>query len=70
MRKIAISHVLLLTLLVLAQAQTQPSAKPSKFFLVLLNRPSNAPQLSKEAGEQLQAETWPTSARWPPNTNS
>ena len=59
MRRIAVSCVLLFSLLVLAgsaQAQTQPSAKPAQYFFVLLNRPSNAPQLSKEAGEQLQAE--------------
>jgi uncharacterized protein YciI len=56
MRRIAISHVFLLTLLVLAQAQTQPSAKSSQYFFVLLNRPSNAPPLSKEAGNRLQVE--------------
>jgi uncharacterized protein YciI len=56
MRRIAVSQVLLLSLLVFAQAQTQPSAKPAQYFFVLLNRAPNAPQLSKEAGEQLQAE--------------
>lgn len=39
------------------QAQTQPQAKPEQqYFFVLLNRPVNAPQLSKEAGEKLQEE--------------
>jgi uncharacterized protein len=39
-----------------AQTQNQPNAKPARYFLVLLNRPANAPQLSKEAGENLQEE--------------
>jgi uncharacterized protein YciI len=39
-----------------AQAQNQPNAKPAQFFFVLLNRPATAPQLSKEAGENLQEE--------------
>jgi uncharacterized protein YciI len=40
----------------LAQTQNQPNAKPAQYFFVLLNRPANAPQLSKEAGEKLQEE--------------
>jgi uncharacterized protein YciI len=61
MRRIAVSHVLLLSLFAvadpaLAQAQAEPSAKPAQYFFVLLNRPANAPQLSKEAGEKLQEE--------------
>ncbi len=61
MRRIAVCHVLLLGLLALAhaalaQAQADPSAKPAQYFFVLLNRPANAPQLSKEAGEKLQDE--------------
>ncbi|MGH9499827.1 MAG: YciI family protein [Terriglobales bacterium] len=40
----------------LRQAHAQPGAKPAQFFLVLLNRPANAPQLSTEAGEKLQEE--------------
>jgi uncharacterized protein YciI len=61
MRRIAVSHVLLLSLLAvanpaLAQAQADPSAQPAQYFFVLLNRPANAPQLSKEAGERLQEE--------------
>jgi uncharacterized protein YciI len=61
MRRIVFSSVLLLSLLAVAgsafaQAHTQPGAKPAQYFFVLLNRPANAPQLSKEASEQLQAE--------------
>ena len=61
MRRIAVSHVLLLSLLAvadpaLAQAQAGPSVRPTQYFFVLLNRPANAPQLSKEAGEKLQEE--------------
>ena len=61
MRRIAVFHVLLLSLLAvahaaLAQAQADPSAKPAQYFFVLLNRPANAPQFSKEAGEKLQEE--------------
>jgi uncharacterized protein YciI len=37
-----------------ATVQSQPHA--SKYFFVLLERPSNAPQLSKDAGEKLQEE--------------
>ena len=40
----------------LAQTQNQPNAKPAQYFFVLLNRPANAPQLGKEAGEKLQEE--------------
>jgi len=39
-----------------AQTQNQPNAKPAQYFFVLLNRPGDAPQLSKEAGEKLQEE--------------
>jgi uncharacterized protein YciI len=59
MRRIAVRHVLLLSLLAvadLAQAQAEPNARPAHYFFVLLNRPTNAPQLSKEAGEKLQEE--------------
>jgi uncharacterized protein YciI len=61
MRRNAFSHVLLLSLLsvahpALAQARADPSPQPALCFFVLLNRPANAPQLSKEAGEKLQEE--------------
>ena len=61
MRRNAFSHVLLMSLLAvahpaLAQAQADPNAKPAQYFLVLLNRPADAPQLGKEAGEKLQEE--------------
>jgi uncharacterized protein YciI len=36
--------------------QNKPNAKPAQYFFVLLNRPANAPQLSNEAGEKLQAD--------------
>ncbi|MFZ0277329.1 MAG: YciI family protein [Candidatus Sulfotelmatobacter sp.] len=39
-----------------AQAPAQPSTTSTQYFFVLLNRPANAPQLSKEAGENLQEE--------------
>jgi len=61
MRRILFRRVFPLSVLALAnfaltQQQTQPSAKPAQYFFVLLNRPANAPQLSKEAGEKLQEE--------------
>lgn len=39
-----------------APAQTQTAEKAPQYFLILLKRPANAPQLSKEAGEKLQEE--------------
>src|SRR5258708_24491146 len=61
MRRICLSVVLLYSLIALAgsafaQAEANPDAKPAQYFFVLLNRPANAPQLSKEAGEKLQEE--------------
>src|SRR5689334_1190141 len=44
----------LLAFATLALAQAQPN--PQKYFFVLLKRPANAPQLSKEASEKLQEE--------------
>jgi len=59
--RIAFSHVVALSLLAaatcaFAQTPAQPNPKPAQYFFVLLNRLPNAPQLSKEAGEKLQAE--------------
>jgi uncharacterized protein YciI len=59
MRRIFSRVALLLPLLALAPAvfaQAQSEQNASKYFFVLLKRPSNAPQLSKEAGEKLQEE--------------
>jgi uncharacterized protein YciI len=59
-KKIFFGGVLLLGValasLAFAQAGTDPNARPSQYFFVLLNRPANAPQLSKAAGEKLQEE--------------
>jgi len=59
MTRTSFNGLLLLTMIALAvspfaQAQTQPNANPARYFFVLLNRPADAPQLSKEAGEKLQ----------------
>jgi uncharacterized protein YciI len=49
--------LLLLWVLALAWATAaQVPAAARAYFIVLLNRPDNAPQLSKEAGEKLQQE--------------
>jgi uncharacterized protein len=61
MRQLNLERVLLLALVALissglAPAQTQTNAKAPQYFLILLNRPANAPQLSKEAGAKLQEE--------------
>ena len=57
MNKIRCSSLLLFCLLSFASfatAQSEPHAP--KYFFVLLERPSNAPQLSKDASEKLQEE--------------
>ena len=61
MRRTLLFSILLFSLILpavaaSAQAPAQPSATPAQYFFVLLNRPANAPQLSKEAGEKLQEE--------------
>lgn len=48
--------LLLAVLSVPFHAQSQPKGDHPQLFFVLLNRPANAPQLSKEAGEKLQEE--------------
>jgi uncharacterized protein YciI len=48
--------VVLFAALQAAFGQEQPGSSPKQYFLVLLKRPANAPQLSKEAGEKLQQE--------------
>jgi uncharacterized protein YciI len=60
MRRI-FGHLLTLGLVVLlssafASAQDQAAAKSAQYFFVLLNRPANAPQLSKDDAEKLQEE--------------
>ena len=59
MRRIVIRLLFLLSLLAVAafgQTQTRPSTRPAQYFFVLLNRPADAPQLSKDDGEKLQEE--------------
>jgi uncharacterized protein YciI len=62
MRTISLRGVLLLFSLIalaataLGQAAPQPTAADAQYFFVLLNRPANAPQLSKEAQDKLQEE--------------
>ena len=61
-RRIVFGRVVLLSALAatanfaFAQAAAPLDAKAGQYFFVLLSRPSNAPQLSKEAGEKLQEE--------------
>ena len=61
MKRISVPGILFFALIALTAssltpAQNPTSAKPMQYFLVLLNRPANAPQLSKEAGAKLQEE--------------
>jgi uncharacterized protein YciI len=46
--------ICLLASAIFSTAQSEPNAP--QYFFVLLKRPSNAPQLSKEGGERLQEE--------------
>jgi uncharacterized protein YciI len=60
MRRVAFGHLLLGLILVVgsavAPAQEQTADKPAQYFFVLLNRPANAPQLSKDDAEKLQEQ--------------
>ncbi|HZP62548.1 MAG TPA: YciI family protein [Terriglobales bacterium] len=57
MKRILCGNLLFVCLLAFAALTVaQSEADASKYFFVLLKRPSNAPQLSKEAGEKLQEE--------------
>src|ERR1700693_4443804 len=53
---LALFFLLTIANFVFAQATASVDAKVSQYFFVLLNRPANPPQLSKEAGEKLQEE--------------
>ena len=60
MKRTTFGRLVLVSLLVtlagcaIAQAQSEPNTP--KYFFLLLTRPSNAQQLSREAGEKLQEE--------------
>jgi len=59
MKKLILVSAATLVLFAALQAafgQAQPPSNPKQYFLVLLKRPPNAAQLSKEAGEKLQQE--------------
>jgi uncharacterized protein YciI len=61
MRRTIFRRIFLLSILAVAgsafaQTHDQHDSTTAQYFFVLLNRPANAPQLSKEAGEKLQEE--------------
>jgi uncharacterized protein YciI len=59
MKRVFLRTLFLLSFLALAISavpQSQPNPNATKYFFVLLKRPANSPQLSKEAGERLQEE--------------
>jgi uncharacterized protein YciI len=56
LRGILLFSVIALAGVAVAQAPAQPDASSAQYFFVLLIRPANAPQVSKEAGEKLQDE--------------
>lgn len=59
MKKLVCVSLAALVLLAVSQAafaQEPPGSNPKQYFVVLLKRPANAPQLSKEDGEKLQQE--------------
>jgi uncharacterized protein YciI len=53
---LSVTAMVLFAALQAAFGQEQPGSSSKQYFLVLLKRPANAPQLSKEAGEKLQQE--------------
>jgi uncharacterized protein YciI len=61
MRRTLVKPAVLFSLLAISgfafeQGGTQPDTNPTRYFFVLLTRPSNAPQLSKNAADKLQEE--------------
>src|SRR5437764_1319717 len=56
MKKLSLVATAILVLLGLALAQTQQNPDHTQFFVVLLKRVANPPQLEKDAAEKLQAE--------------
>jgi uncharacterized protein YciI len=57
MKRILCGNVLVVCLLAFAALTiAQSESNAPKYFFVLLKRPTNAPQLSKEAGDKLQEE--------------
>lgn len=57
MKRIRCGNVLVVCLLAFAALTiAQSKSNAPKYFFVLLKRPTNAPQLSKEAGDKLQEE--------------
>jgi len=61
MKKVLLRAPLLISIVATAsfafgQASTQPDTKTTAYFVALLFRPWNAPQLSREAAEKLQQE--------------
>lgn len=53
---IALLSSLAMANFVFAQATAPVDSNAKQYFFILLNRPANAPQVSKEAGEKLQEE--------------
>ena len=55
-RPAALFSLLAISGFAFAQGATQPDTKPTQYYFVLLTRPLNAPQLSKDAADKLQEE--------------
>src|SRR5690348_2542016 len=56
MSKLLARNLVLILFALSSVAHSQAPAAASKFFFVLLKRPANPPQLTKEAAEKLQDE--------------